>query len=80
MPIYLKSLLNLSKLILKIAKVIKPHIQSNLKVPHPTLVTLGITSAITFVVFGIFYMSDTGIMGIGDAEAVTKLKPNDECC
>jgi hypothetical protein len=80
MPIYLKSLLNLSKLILKIAKAIKAHIQSNLKVPHPTLVTLGISSAITFVVFGIFYMSDIGIMGIGDAEAVTKLKPNDECC
>ena len=80
MPIYLISLLNLSKLILKIAKAIKAHIQSNLKVPHPTLVTLGISSAITFVVFGIFYMSDIGIMGIGDAEAVTKLKPNDECC
>ena len=80
MPIYLKSLLNLSKLILKIARAIKAHIQCNLKVPHPTLVTLGITTAITLVVFGIFYMSGTGIMGIGDAEALTKLKPNDECC
>ena len=80
MPIYLKSLFNLSKLILKIARAIKAHIQGNLKVPHPTLVTLGITTAITLVVFGIFYMAGTGIMGIGDAEALTKLKPNDECC
>jgi hypothetical protein len=54
MPIYLKSLLNLSKLILKIARAIKAHIQSNLKVPHPTLVTLGISAAITFVVFSLF--------------------------
>ena len=72
--------MNLSNLILKIVRVIKAHIQSNLKVPHPTLVALGISTAITFVVFDIFYMSDTGIMGIRDTEAVTKLKPNDECC
>ena len=57
----------------------KGHIPSNLKVPHPTLVALGISAAITFVVFGIFYMADTGIMGIGDAEAI-KLRPRDECC
>ena len=44
-------------------------------VPHPTLVALGISAAITFVVFGIFYMSDTGIMGIGDAEAAKRFKP-----
>ena len=73
--------MNFSKLILNIIRTMKAHIQSNLKVPHPTLVALGISAAITFVVFGIFYMSDTGIMGIGDAEAV-KLKPHDgdECC
>ena len=67
-------------MILKIIGAIKAHIQGNLKVPHPTLVALGISTAITFVIFGIFYMSDTGIMGIGDAEAFSKLKPNDKCC
>jgi hypothetical protein len=55
----------------------KTHIQSNVKVPHPTFVALGISTAITFVVFGIFFMADTGIMGIGDAEAI-RLKPR--CC
>ena len=78
MPKYLKSLLNLSKLILKIIETIKAHIQSNLKVTNPTLVALVISAAITFVVFGLFYMSDTGIIRIGDAEAFPKLKPN--CC
>ena len=53
----------------------KAHIQSTLKVPHPTLVALAISLAITFVVFGIFYMADTGTMGIVDAEAAKKFKP-----
>ena len=53
----------------------KAHIQSTLKVPHPTLVALAISLAITFVVFGIFYMADTGTMGIVDAEAARKFKP-----
>ena len=66
-------------MILKIIGAIKAHIQGNLKVPHPTLVALGISTAITFVIFGILYMADTGIMGIGDAEAI-KLRPRDECC
>jgi hypothetical protein len=57
------------------------HIQSNLKVPHPTFVALSISAAITFVILGILYMADTGIMGIGDAEAI-KFKPRDGdgCC
>ena len=59
----------LTKLILKILKTMKAHIQSNLKVPHPTLVALGISAAITVVVVGIFYMADTGMIGIEDAEA-----------
>jgi hypothetical protein len=67
-------------LILKIVGAIKAHIQSNLKIPHPTLVAFGISTAVTFVVFSIFYMFDTGIMGVGAAEAATKYKPNDECC
>jgi hypothetical protein len=67
----------LSNLILKVVGAIKAHIQSNVKVPHPTFVALGISAAITFVVFGIFFMADTGIMGIGDAEAI-RLKPR--CC
>ncbi|HSE99294.1 MAG TPA: hypothetical protein VLA48_00225 [Nitrososphaeraceae archaeon] len=45
-----------------------------MKVPHPTLVALGISAAITVVVVGIFYMADTGMMGIEDAEAATKVK------
>jgi len=46
-----------------------------LKVRHPTLVTLAISLAITVVVSGIFYMADTGTMGIVDAEAARKFKP-----
>lgn len=53
----------------------KAHIQSTLKVPHLTLVALAISLAITVVVFGIFYMADTGTMGIVDAEAARKFKP-----
>jgi hypothetical protein len=64
----------LTILILRMLKTIKAHVQSNLNVPHPTLVALGISAAITVVVVGIFYMVDTGIMGIEDAEAAKKLK------
>lgn len=53
----------------------KAHIQSTLNVPHPTLIALSISLAITVVVFGIFYMADTGTMGILDAEAARKFKP-----
>jgi hypothetical protein len=53
----------------------KAHIQSTLNVLHPTLVALAISIAITVVVFGIFYMADTGTMGIIDAEAARKFKP-----
>ena len=62
---------------LKIVRTMKAHIQSNLKVPHPTLVALGINVAITVVIVGIFYIADTGMMGIGDAEAARKLMPKD---
>lgn len=53
----------------------KARIQSTLNVPHPTLIALSISLAITVVVFGIFYMADTGTMGILDAEAARKFKP-----
>jgi hypothetical protein len=65
-------------LIRKIVGAIKVQIRSNSKVPPPTLVALGISTAVTFVVFSIFNMFDTGIMGVGAAEALEKLKPN--CC
>jgi hypothetical protein len=65
----------LSNLFLKIVRTIKAHIQSNLKVPHPTFVALAISASITVIVFGIFYMADTGTMGIVDAEAAKKFKP-----
>jgi hypothetical protein len=64
----------LTILILRMLKTIKAHVQSNLNVPHPTLVSLGISAAITVVVVGIFYMVDTGMTGIEDAEAAKKLK------
>ena len=64
---------------LKIVRTLKAHIQSNLKVPHPTLVTLAISMSITVLIFGILYMADTVTMGIGAAEAATKYKPN-PCC
>jgi hypothetical protein len=62
-------------LIRKIVGAIKAHIQSNLKVPHPTLVALAISASISVMVFGIFYMTDTGTMGIVDADGAIKLKP-----
>ena len=58
----------------KIVRTIKANIQSNLKVPHPTLVAFAISASITVLVFGILYMADTGTMGIVDAEAA-KFKP-----
>ena len=68
----------LTKLILKILNTIKGHIQSNLKVPHPIFVALGISIATTVIVVSIFYIADIGIMGIEDAEAITKFKPKDD--
>ena len=65
----------LSNLFLKIVRTIKAHIQSNLKVPHPTLVAFAISASITVLVFGILYMADTGTMGIVDADGAIKYKP-----
>lgn len=62
-------------MIRKIASTLKAHIPRNLNVPHPTLVALAISIAITIVVFGIFYIADTGTMGIVDADAARKFKP-----
>jgi hypothetical protein len=53
----------------------KAHIESNLKVPHPTLVAFAISTSITVLVFGILYMADTGTMGIVDADGAIKYKP-----
>ena len=68
----------LTKLILKILNTIKGHIQSNLKAPHPIFVALGISIATTVIVVTIFYIANIEIMRIENAEAVTKLKPNDD--
>jgi len=68
----------LTKLIVKILNTIKGHIQSNLKVPHPTLIALGISIATTVIVVTIFYIADNGMMGIEDAKAATKLMPKDD--
>ena len=62
-------------MILKILNTLKQHIQSNLKVPHPTLVALGISIAITIVLVCILSMADNEMMGIDNAEAATKFKP-----
>jgi hypothetical protein len=60
-------------LILKMLETMKAHIQSNLKVPHPTLVALGISAALTSITVGIFYIVDIGeIFGIEDAEAAKR--------
>ena len=64
----------LTILILRMLKTMKAYVQSNLNVPHPTLVALGISAAITVVVVGILYMADIGMMGIEDAEAAKKFK------
>jgi hypothetical protein len=60
---------------LKIVRTMKAHIQSNLKVPHPTLVAFIVSASITVIVFGILYMADTGTMGIVDADGAIKFKP-----
>ena len=57
---------------LKVLDTVKANILSNLKVPHPTLVAVGISAADTAIVVGIFYMADTGMYGIEDAEARQK--------
>ena len=65
----------LSNLFLKIIRMMKAQVQSNLKVPHPTLVAFAISASITVIVFGILYMADTGTMGIVDADGAVKYKP-----
>ena len=60
---------------LKIVRTMKAHFQSNLKVPHPTLVAFIVSASITVIVFGILYMADTGTMGIVDADGAIKFKP-----
>ena len=47
-------------------------IKANLKVPHPTLVALGISAGIAAVTVGIFSMLDNGMMGMEDAEAAKR--------
>lgn len=64
---------------LKIVRTLKAHIQSNLKVPHTTLVALAVSASITVILFGLLYMADTLTMGIGAAEAAPKYRPN-PCC
>ena len=65
----------LSNLFLKIVTTMKAHIQSNLMVPHSTLVALAISASLTVIVFGILYMADIGTMGIVDADGAVKYKP-----
>ena len=64
-------------MILKILKSIKDHIQSNLKVPHSSLVAFGIRTVIAVVIIGLFSMADTGMIGLEDVEAAPKVKPRD---
>jgi hypothetical protein len=61
---------------LKVLEIVKAHIQTNFKVPHPTLVAVGISVAITAVVVGVFYMADngSGMFGAEEAEAQKKLR------
>ena len=63
---------------LEIVRTIKAHIQGNLKVPHLTLVALAISASITVIVFGILYITDTGTMGIADADGAIKYKPKED--
>lgn len=56
-------------MILKLIKTVNAHLQTNFKVPHPTLVAIGISAAISAAVIGIFYMADTGMFGTDDALA-----------
>jgi hypothetical protein len=57
----------------EVLETVKAHIQTNFKVPHPTLVAVGISVAITAVVVGIFYMADSsGMFRAEEAEALKK--------
>ena len=50
-------------------------IKANLKVPHLTLVAVGISAAITAITVGIFAMMDNGNMfGMEEAEAARKTR------
>ena len=49
-------------------------IKANLKVPHPTLVALGISAGIAAVTVGIFAMADTDLFGQDTAEARRKTR------
>jgi hypothetical protein len=44
-------------------------IKANLKVPHPTLVAVGISATITAIIVGIFALADSGLFGQEAAEA-----------
>jgi hypothetical protein len=70
----LKRLLLYNKL--KVLETLKAHLQTNLKVPHPTLVAIGISAAITAITVGIFAMTDSGIFGQDSAESARKTSRN----
>jgi hypothetical protein len=61
---------------LKLLDTVKAYLQTNLKVPHPTLVAIGISAAITAITVGIFAMTDSGIFGQDSAEAARRSRLN----
>ena len=54
---------------MKVIETLKAHLKTNFKVPHTTLVTIGISAAISVAIIGIFYMADTELFGQDDALA-----------
>lgn len=55
---------------MKIIETIRAHLQTNFQVPHPTLIAIGISVAISTTAIGIFYLADSsGMFGREDAEA-----------
>lgn len=51
-------------------------IKANFRVPHPTLIAIGISVAISAITVGILYMADSnGMFGLEDAEAKKKTSP-----
>ncbi|NOJ28818.1 MAG: hypothetical protein DA328_01465 [Nitrososphaeraceae archaeon] len=58
---------------MKVIDTIKAYIQSNIRFPHPALLAIGVSAAITAITIGIFYMTDAGLFGQEAVEAPKKI-------
>jgi len=71
MVLYLKLIVFVKDM--KVIDNIKAYIQSNIRFPHPTLVAIAVSAAVTAITVGIFYMTDAGFFGQEAVEAPKKI-------